>query len=75
MEYGAETTDLILEDQKYCIRGSEEFKYLGVKIEKEGRQENNIKNRINKDRGITQLLNNILRNRQTIKNKLLLYNQ
>ena len=34
-----------LEDQKGCIRGCEEFKYLGVKINKEDRQENDIKNR------------------------------
>ena len=34
-------------DMKGCIRGYEEFKYLGVKIDKEDRQENDIKNRIN----------------------------
>ena len=38
MGCGAETKDLILEDQKCCIRGCEEFKYLGVKIDKEDRQ-------------------------------------
>ena len=32
MGCGAETTDLILGDQKGCIRGCEEFKYLGVII-------------------------------------------
>ena len=31
---GAETKDLILEDQKDGIRGCEELKYLGVKIYK-----------------------------------------
>ena len=30
---GAETKDLILEDQKVCIRGCEEFKYLEVKLD------------------------------------------
>ena len=43
MGYGAETKDLILEDQIGCIRGYEEFKYLGVKICKEDQQENYIK--------------------------------
>ena len=38
----AETKDLILEDQKGCIRGCEEFQYLRVKMN-EDRQEN-IKN-------------------------------
>ena len=38
MGYGAETKDLILEDQIGCIRGCEEFKYLGVKIDTEDRQ-------------------------------------
>ena len=31
MDFGAKTEDLILEDQKGCIRGCEEFKYLRVK--------------------------------------------
>ena len=48
VDCGAETKDLIIEDQKGCIRGCEEFKYLGVKIDKEDRQENYIKNSINK---------------------------
>ena len=43
MSRGAETKDLILEDQKGCIRGCEEFKYLGINIDKEDRQENDIK--------------------------------
>ena len=34
---GAETKYLISDDQKCYIRGCEEFKYLGVKIEKEDR--------------------------------------
>ena len=42
MGCGAETKNVILEDQKGCIRGCEEFKYLGVKIDKEDRQENDI---------------------------------
>ena len=33
MDSGAETKNLIFEDQKGCIRGSEEFKCLGVKEE------------------------------------------
>ena len=53
----AETKDLVLEDQKGCIRGYEEFKYLGVTIDKEDRQENHIKNRINKDRAVIAILN------------------
>ena len=42
MGCGAETKDLVLEDQKGCIRGCEEFKYLGVKIDQEDKQENYI---------------------------------
>ena len=53
MGCGAEINDLILEDQKVCIRGCEEFKYLGVKINKKDRQEN-VKNRINRGRGEQQ---------------------
>ena len=34
----AETKNLILEDQKGCIRECEEFEYLGVKIDKEDRK-------------------------------------
>ena len=72
---GAETIDIVLEDQKGCIRGCEEFKYLGVNIDKEDRQEDNIKNRINKGRAVTAMLNNVVWNRQvTRKNKLLIYN-
>ena len=71
----AETKDLTLEDQKGCFRGCEEFKYLGVKIDKEDRQENDIKNRINKGRAVTAMLNSVLWNRHiTRKNKLLIYN-
>ena len=55
MEYGAEIKDLILEDQKYCIRGSEEFKYLGV--HKENRQGNYISYTINNGREITAMMN------------------
>ena len=63
------------ERSKECIRIYEEFKYLGVKIDKEDRQENYIKNRINKGRAITALLNSELWNRQiTRKNKLQIYN-
>ena len=48
---------------------------MGVKIDKVDGQENDIKNRINKDRAITAILNGVLWNRQiTRKNKLLIYN-
>ena len=60
----AETKNLILENQKGCIRGCEEFKYLGIiKIDKEDRQENYIKNRINRGRAITAMLNGVLWNK------------
>ena len=62
MVCGAETKNLLLEDQKSCIRGFEDFTYLGVKIDKEDRQENYI-NRINKGRAITPMLNSVLWNR------------
>ena len=64
MGCGAETKDLILEDQEGCIRGCEEFKYLGVNIDKEDRQEDYIKKRINKGRKVTAMLNSVLWNRQ-----------
>ena len=48
---------------------------FGSKIDKEVRQEIDIKNRINKSRAVTAMLNSILWNRQiTRKNKLLIYN-
>jgi hypothetical protein len=60
-----------LEDQEYCIRGCEEFKYVGVKIDKEDRQENHIKNKVDKVRAITATLNSVLWNRQiTIKKQI-----
>ena len=71
---GAETKDLILEDQKGCIREYEEFKYLGVKIYKEDKQKNYIKNCINKGRAITALLNGVWNRQITRKNKLHVYN-
>ena len=55
MGCGAKTKDLILEDQKSCIRGCLEFKRLGV-IDKEDRQEIVIKNMIIKGRAITAML-------------------
>ena len=57
MGCGVAIKDLILEDQKGCIRECEEFKYLGVKIDKEDRQENDIKKRISKGRALTAVLN------------------
>ena len=51
-------------DHKGCIRRCQEFEYLRVKIDKEDRQENYIKNRINKGRVITAMLNSVLWNRQ-----------
>ena len=39
-----------MEVQKGCIKGCEEFEYIGIKIDKEDRQENYIKNKINKGR-------------------------
>ena len=63
-----------MEDQKCCIKECEDFKYLGVKVHKEDRQENDIKNRINKGRAITTMLNGVLWKRNiTRKNKLLIY--
>ena len=74
MGCGAETKDLILEDQKGCIRGCEELKYLGVKIDKEGRQEND-KDMNNKGRAIIAMLNRVLLNSNiSRKIKLKIYN-
>ena len=56
---------LILEDKKGFIKGCEEFYYLGVRIDKEGRQGSDIKNRINKDRATIAMLNSILWDRNT----------
>ena len=33
---------MILEDQKGCTRGCEEFEYLGVKLDRKGRQQYEI---------------------------------
>ena len=52
--------NLILEDQKGCIRECEEFKYLRVKTDKGDRQANYIKKKINKGRAITAMLNSVL---------------
>ena len=52
-----------------CFRGREEFKYLGVKIDKEDRQENYIRNRINKGIAITAILNSVMWNRQITRKK------
>ena len=51
---------LILEEQEGSIRRCEEFKYLGIKIDKEDRQGDDIKNRINKGRAVTAMLNSVL---------------
>ena len=40
--------NLILEDQKGCIRECEEFKYLSIKIDKETKKTIHSKNWINK---------------------------
>jgi hypothetical protein len=71
MGCGAETKDLILEDQKDYIRRCDKFKYLGVKIYKEDTQDNYTKNIINKDRAIIAMLNSVLWNRQMTRKKKL----
>ena len=44
-------------------------------MDKEDRQQNGIKNMINKGRAVTAMLNSVLCNKQiTRKNKLLIYN-
>ena len=59
----------ILEDQECFIRGCEVFKYLEVKIDKEVRQENDIKKKINKDIIITVMLNGVRWNSQVTRKK------
>ena len=59
MGCGAETKDLVLEDQKGCIRGCEKFKYLGVKIDKENRQKDHMKDSINNGREIATKLTGV----------------
>ena len=67
--------DLNLENQKGFIKGREEFDYLGVRIDKEDRQESDIKNRINKGRAKIAMLNSILWDRNITKEvKLQIYN-
>ena len=71
MGCGEKAKDLIMEDQKGCIRRCEEFEYLVVKKQ----NKNDIKNRINKGRAITAILNCVLWNRKiTRKKKLQIYN-
>ena len=53
-----------MEDQKGCIRGCGELKYLGVKLHTHDKQENYINNRINNDRAITAMLFVVLWHRQ-----------
>ena len=67
MRCGAET----MEDPRGYFRRCQKFEYLGVKIDKEGRQENYIKDRINQGRAITAMLNSVLWNRKIArKNQL-----
>ena len=63
MRCSVETAHFILEDQESCIRGCEEFQYLGVKIGKEEREENYIKKIINTCRTITTMLWNKVKTR------------
>ena len=48
---------LILEDQKICIRGCEEFENLGIQMDKEHTQEEDIKKIIIRGRTITATQN------------------
>ena len=59
---GFEDQDIVFVFCAYS--GCEEFKYLGVKTDKEDRKENDIKNSINKGRAVTAMLNSVLWNRQ-----------
>ena len=59
---GAQTKDLMFENQKACIRRCGEFECLEVKLDKEDRKEIDIKNIINKGRAITAILNSDLWN-------------
>ena len=75
MGCGIKTEYLILEDQKGSIKGCEEFDYLGVRIDKEDRQDSDIKNTINKGRATIAMLNSILWDRNITKEvKLQIYN-
>ena len=56
-----------MEDQKGFIKGWEEFDYLGARIDKEDKQESDIKNRINKGRATIAMLNSILWDRNITK--------
>ena len=68
MGVGAETKDNIGRSERLQQR-IEEFKYLRVKIYKKDRQKNNIKNRINKGRAVTAMLNSVLWNTQITRKK------
>ena len=57
MGRGSETKNVLIQDQKSCIRGREDFQYLEVKMIKENRQ-----NIINKGRAITAMINDVLSN-------------
>ena len=59
MGCGTETKYVILEDRKHCIKECKKFEFLGVKLDKEDRQENYILKIINKGREITRLLNDV----------------
>ena len=75
MGCGIKAEDLILEDQKGFIKGCDGFDYLGVRTDKEDRQESDKKNRINKGRATIAILNSILWDRNITKEvKLQIYN-
>ena len=65
--------DLILEEGTGTIKHIEEYKYLGVNITQDGKQDKEINSRINAGKFIIATLNGILRNqriRKTTKRKI-----
>ena len=68
MECIAESKELVLEDQEGCIEGCE---YLGVKVDKEHRQENDNKN--NESRAKRAILNCVLWSREMTRKKYYIY--
>lgn len=67
MTIGDLPQDLILEENLGTIKYTEEYKYLGIKITKDGKQETEIRNRINIGKYAISALNGIVWDKHIFK--------
>ncbi|XP_047103620.1 uncharacterized protein LOC124722510 [Schistocerca piceifrons] len=74
MVIGGVNGDLILEEGMGTITATEEYKYLGVKITNDGKQDKEIRSRINSGKTTISLLNAILWDKHiTTDNKIRIF--